>query len=127
MSELTKYNKVIGLMEQCTVGENLWVKADEAEQQIAYWKRCVETSKSIHQIDNETIRKQLDAISELQKENETLNDRLQYWNQYWNGRYFEQLKAHLATENTLDRWILTANLILAATVGEAIFIWLELL
>lgn len=112
MSDLTKYNKVIGVMEQCTVGENLWVKADEAEQQIAYWKRCVETSKSIHQIDNETIRKQLDQISELQYAFNIQNDRALHWA----GKYDSECAAHTKTLHKLNTARILANLWAAVSV-----------
>jgi hypothetical protein len=112
MSELTTYNKVWCWMEQCQVGDNLWVKADEAEQQIAYWKRCVETSKSIHQIDNETIRKRLDQIRELQYTFNIQNDRALHWA----GKYDSECAAHTKTLHKLNTARLLANLWACATV-----------
>jgi phosphomevalonate kinase len=123
MSELTTYNKVWCWMEQCQVGDNLWVKADEAEQQIAYWKRCVETSKSIHQIDNETIRKQLDTISELQGEIGSLKQA----SGYWNDKYSETFDKFMIADYTAGNWKFCGISCFVIALAEAIFIGVKLL
>jgi hypothetical protein len=130
MSELTKYNKVIGLMEQCQVGENLWVKADEAEQHIAYWKRCVETSNSIRQNDNGTIRKQLDQISELQRTVtyyktafETQLDRTDTLAKKYNNMFDKCWVAKTKIAN----WRSTGIACFLIALAEAIFIGVKLL
>ncbi|MFA6805737.1 MAG: hypothetical protein WCR17_07190 [Candidatus Methanomethylophilaceae archaeon] len=123
MNELTKYNKVIGIMEQCQVGDYLWVKAEEAEQQIAYWKRCVETSKTVHQIDNETIRKQLDSISELQID-------VQDWKDSYysiNSECCAMLSQSIISEREAKKWKATGICCFLIALAEAIYIGVKLL
>jgi hypothetical protein len=66
---MKKYNKVIGIMEHCEVGDDLWVKADDAESELEALRKCVLYTANIAQ---ELIEKSEEMLDDLNRSNKII-------------------------------------------------------